>query len=165
MNKPRLMRLISILEHVRDSKLPFDLEGWAQEVSNADYIVGDANHPEACGTACCAAGWAALDPEFQTQGLRLVFEGMEIPDVATFNARWKKHAIDGVGHFWPQIEFEGGRAMTAAACFFGLSLHQADSLFEISTYGLEDEDEEGETAYNHVTPDMVIGRIRDLIDA
>lgn len=58
MNRERLEHLITVLERVERENLPFDMDDWAVD-------------PLDCGTAACAAGWAARDPEFQKQGLSL----------------------------------------------------------------------------------------------
>jgi hypothetical protein len=49
----RLQHLITVLQNVPLER--FDISNWR---------VGGA-----CGTVCCAAGWAALDPQFNEQGL------------------------------------------------------------------------------------------------
>ncbi len=51
MNIERLQHLITVLENVPAER--FDLAEWQ------------------CGTTACAVGWAALDPVFNKQGLRL----------------------------------------------------------------------------------------------
>ena len=55
MNKERLERLIVVMERVRDQREFFDMDYWTRK----------------CGTASCALGWAASDPSFREQGLRL----------------------------------------------------------------------------------------------
>ncbi len=64
MHRERLERLAELLEHPDrwpadhgDRPVRFDLDTWVRE--------------EPCGTVCCAAGLAALDPALQAQGLYL----------------------------------------------------------------------------------------------
>lgn len=69
-----------------------------------------------CGTAACALGTAALDPQFQDEGLRLV---------AKLNAQGE---LDGI-----QPSYRGRVAFAAAQEFFGLSYNQAQDLFGLSS--------------------------------
>ena len=55
MNKERLKHLVTILQGVNPAL--FNLRDW---VNNKE-----------CGTICCALGWAAQDPEFNKQGLKM----------------------------------------------------------------------------------------------
>lgn len=59
MNIERLTRLKEIMQTVHDEKKPFTLATWV-------YL---GSRPGECGTTACAMGYAALDPEFQKQGL------------------------------------------------------------------------------------------------
>jgi len=71
MNIEALKHLIAVLEKIKREKRPFDLGNW---------VTYDKNKP-VCGTACCAMGYAALDPTFQAAGLTFHIEdpdGVEI---------------------------------------------------------------------------------------
>jgi hypothetical protein len=71
MNIDALKHLIVVLEQIKKEKRPFDLGNW---------VTYDQNNPT-CGTACCAMGYAALDPVFQAAGLTINVEdndGVEI---------------------------------------------------------------------------------------
>lgn len=73
MNLNRLERLISVLESVEAAGKAFDLTRWIaprDEVERYGTTTGSFDG-EACGTACCALGYAALDPQFREEGLRL----------------------------------------------------------------------------------------------
>lgn len=61
MNVENLKHMVLILEEVIEADGGFNLDTWA-----------DAD--EHCGTSCCAMGYAALDPKFIAQGLRLEVE-------------------------------------------------------------------------------------------
>ena len=94
MNTLRLQHLIEILKRVETQKLPFDMGLWF-------------DHPDDCGTAACAMGWACRDKEFREAGLH------------TF----KMEPIYR-GHF----------GFLAAAAFFSISRHTASYLFDESSY-------------------------------
>ena|ERR1700674_5192303 len=66
-----------------------------------------------CGTAYCAAGWAAQDLEFIKQGLELV--AGEI--------------------FYNDVGPEDGRRFKALEAFFGLQRKESDLLFGSHLYG------------------------------
>lgn len=59
MNRERLEHLITVLKSV--PKQNFHMGFW-----------GVSEYGNDCGTTCCAFGYAALDPEFQEQGLKMV---------------------------------------------------------------------------------------------
>jgi len=56
MNRDRLTRLVALLTRVEAEGRDFDMNFWATKE---------------CGTSACAAGWAAMDPEFQIEGFYL----------------------------------------------------------------------------------------------
>ena len=87
MNIPRLKHLITILKNVPPEN--FDIKNWT------------------CGTAACALGWAARDPEFNKQGLCMVTES---------------------GATYPG--FDGEVGFTAGALFFDLPRSQSGRLFD-----------------------------------
>jgi hypothetical protein len=55
MRTDRITHLITVLERVSERR--FNIETW--------------RNSKACGTVCCAGGWAALDPVFNKQGLSI----------------------------------------------------------------------------------------------
>lgn len=65
----RLRHLADILLRMPE-QVDFNLGGWgfAGLDDKGDFIKDPELLEEGCGTTCCAAGWAALDPEFQAEG-------------------------------------------------------------------------------------------------
>jgi hypothetical protein len=72
MNIDRLTHLITVLENVIAAKKKFSLDHWVS--------VNLKEKNPACGTTACVLGYAALDPKFNTMGLKL-----EIDYVITSN--------------------------------------------------------------------------------
>ena len=70
----RLTQLIRVLEEVKADKKPFHMGFWFHHISfdgpTLRNLVGNKKH--SCGTASCAAGWAAQDPWFKRRGFTLV---------------------------------------------------------------------------------------------
>lgn len=93
MNRDRLQHLVTILEKVDPSR--FDMQSWA------------------CGTAACAIGHAACDPDFNTQGLHLIGN--------TLNTRY--FPVYGEHEAW-----------SAVRRFFHLSLEDSELLFSQYAY-------------------------------
>jgi len=63
----RLRQLIRVLRQVKKEKRPFDMKEWTNV--DRDRVVPLLTTPAPdCGTASCAAGWAARDPWFIEQG-------------------------------------------------------------------------------------------------
>jgi hypothetical protein len=94
-NKERLEKTAELLEQLaltRQYDIIFDMGTWGS------YEQGDS----LCGSSACAVGYAALDPWFQEQGLRLRYENedgdlLEVFSVQEFNEVLKKDS---------EIEFE-----------------------------------------------------------
>jgi hypothetical protein len=63
MNIDRLTHLIAVLENVIAAKKKFSLDHWVS--------VNPKEKNPACGTTACVMGYAALDPKFNTMGLKL----------------------------------------------------------------------------------------------
>ena len=63
MNIDRLTYLITVLENVIEAKKKFSLDHWVS--------VNLKEKNPACGTTACVLGYAALDPKFNTMGLKL----------------------------------------------------------------------------------------------
>jgi hypothetical protein len=159
MNKERLERLIGVLEGVKAANKAFDIGSWIQET------VG-LSGAEACGTTCCACGYAALDPAFQAEGLHLRGQVCDpnhfqlsswndegvLTSVAEFNAFLRAHA--GIKCIRVTIEFDGLQDFEAASAFFEIEEEAAFYLFDAEEY------------YHNadpVDPDDVIGRINEVI--
>jgi hypothetical protein len=70
MNVDRFKRAIEIIEALPDEQV--NLKVWQKE-NFAKYI--SSKQEATCGTIACAAGWLALDPEMQAQGLKSGFCG------------------------------------------------------------------------------------------
>lgn len=82
MNVTRFKRAIEIIEELPDSQL--DLKVWQKAHDAWAGYIG-SNTKATCGTIACAAGWLALHPEMQEQGLSAGYcgqprySGMDIP--------------------------------------------------------------------------------------
>lgn len=125
MHYERLERLAALLDTVPPEK--FDLGSWA------------------CGTTACAIGWAALDPTFRSEGLRLDC----VPSPDTYHCYTVTDLTQTGGTFFPVF----GKAVyyAAAEAFWGLTNNQAHKLFAPWSY-----DPPG-------TPSDVAKRIRALL--
>ena len=117
MNKERLLKLASELERCSrgrvltipgDGKAQFDLS-----VVAVGTIRGSAPYREyACGSACCAMGFAGVHPWFRKRGLR--WHPQSTPQTNT------PFTINGKA---------AGSFSTAGAKFFDISAPDADDLF------------------------------------
>lgn len=141
MNRKRLEHLVTVLEGVREKRRPFNLGVWMGDGMNgAETTVGRKNE---CGTACCAFGYAALDPEFQRQGL--------VIEVNAYSGRAlgsTKHIVASIAEFNElvckdlsldvSITLKGNKDLEgfdAAAKFFDLDLDDVHDLFDPAHYG------------------------------
>lgn len=136
----RLTQLIRVLEEVKADKKPFDMHTWFRvlypgwvELS----LVGNKTHT--CGTASCAAGWAAQDPWFKRRGFTLT---ASTPDWHRYGAGEKTVHMRGDG-----TEFD------ACESFFGVR-----DLFSPCDYV----DFAGRWL-KKITPFMVITKVKKLI--
>lgn len=124
MNIDALKHLISILEQIKKEKRPFDLGNW---------VTYNKNNP-VCGTACCAMGYAALDPVFQAAGLSFHIEdsdGVEIniETVKDFNKLNELAYVDD-DEFYFKFENIRVSGYDVAVKLFGFENHvTADVLF------------------------------------
>jgi hypothetical protein len=134
----------------------FDLNDWLKaprdlsttnelvtRIDGAKVLVVDPAQVE-CSAAACACGHAALIPEFQLQGLKLV------------TPIWGSRVA--------QPFFEGHEGWSAVQQFFGLEHEWASYLFNAEHY----DEEDGVTHFDEdeiaiVTPDLVAKRIRALV--
>ena len=137
----RLTQLIRVLEEVKADKKPFNMWFWYRPLLNGcelDDLVGNKKH--SCGTASCAAGWAAQDPWFKKRGFTL---GSFSPVSDYFHEEGDK-----------VVRMKGdGEAFEACRTFFG-----AESVFAPSGYCDRDGNE-----IDRITPSMVIARVKKLI--
>jgi hypothetical protein len=147
MNVERLTRLAEVLEAQKFvAKAEFKLDEWFEADSHENFkIFGEAietNEGEmwqvdptsiACGTAACACGHAAMMPEFQAEGLKLLADCCDNQAVPYF---------------------DGLTGWLAVQKFFDLEDHEATELFTKSAYVFSDQ--AGEAA-------DVAKRIRDFI--
>jgi hypothetical protein len=116
MNVDRFTRAIEIIEALPDEQV--NLKVWQKE-NFARYI--SSKQEATCGTIACAAGWLALDPEMQAQGLKSGFCGQ------------------------PEFHFRGeiyGVSFHALGLFFDILDIEADTLFGPRVAWEESEDME-----------------------
>lgn len=116
MRRDRLLRLIEVLEQVKQDGRPFDMGRWVG--SGSDTTVGLLDIPvEECGTASCAFGWAARDPVHRAQGIEL---------------KWHSQML-----MWVP-EFAGRMGFAAAETFYEITERQAIWLFDPPSYAAAD---------------------------
>lgn len=66
MNRDRVQHAISVMERVRDNKLPFDMRDWFLS----------QHHAEDCGTPACFTGWMARDERCRSEGFYITSGGV-----------------------------------------------------------------------------------------
>lgn len=156
MNIERLNHQIVILEGVAAANKAFDLAHWGGR-ADSETTVGEIGP---CGTACCAFGYAALDPTFQAQGLKLkVWDGGD-------GERIVIESVDHLNKLKPDSTlpaFENLCGLDAAMRFFDLSYEQVCWLFTPEEYLSYEEWMEDEDTPRPVAPAEVIERIRHLL--
>jgi len=145
MNEERLLIQIDVLEQIAALDRLLDMSGWIQEAPTRD---------EPCRTACCAFGYAALDPRLQEQGLTLVGytnarRKVLIRSSAEFNRFAKAGALDGI--VYPA--FGDAEGFTAAMEFYGITRRAANYLFDPEWY----------PARRGITAEAVAERVREVI--
>ena len=90
----RVNAMIGFLERIREQMrldkknkknfvVGFDLGTWADTPKD--------NNDNYCGTTCCAIGHATLDPYFQKNGLRMIFEYKN-----NYREEWKSKPVHNV---------------------------------------------------------------------
>lgn len=171
MRLDRLNRLITLMEGVQAANLAFDLTRWLTPGSEMSSTTSGTK--EACGTAACAFGYAALDPGFQAEGLGFeatwrepggIVQRRSLTSVQEFNAIIKEPgAVKGWLNFTPVFAEEGhvegarlAEGFAAALKFFGITHHAAEYLFDPECY------RDYET--QPILPEQVIERIHEVID-
>ena len=70
MHTDRFLHLRSIMHAVQDNRRPFAMNAWMELATDEQLSRAAANQTN-CGTAACTMGHAALDPWFQSLGLKL----------------------------------------------------------------------------------------------
>lgn len=157
MNIERMTYMRDLL--MRDAANPtgarFDLSTWVapaaghgDPTSSWQWEIADTGELKtpptmSCGTVVCALGLAALDPEFNKQGL--TFEVQPLP--------LKK----GFAHMMPKCE--GRTGFEAGARFFGISYGDARYLFDPDCYDGTPQHAEGERLVAQRIDDMMAGNI------
>lgn len=148
MNRKRLERLIKVLQEVRRERKPFTIDSWSIMVSRFDHSIVN-RRGNSCGTACCALGYATLDPSFRRQGLSLkTADGKPVTSRNIAKVEEKGAITEPV--------FNGYWGLSAGAAFFDISDNEAAYLFMPHTY------------YNldrPVRPSDVIKRVRKLLNS
>ena len=136
MNIKRIKSAIKMMENVRDKKLPFNMLHWQDVIENPKETKKEAI---SCGTACCFAGWLALEPAFKKAGGSIIFNGSPY-----FSGKANSDAIA------EYLEID--RQISAGICAYGCSYYY--------------EDENGNfSAYKDITPQMVINKLKDLLNS
>lgn len=102
MNRERLEKLVDLLLTIRREE--FNIYTWY------------------CGTAACALGWAAKDPQFNREGLYL----------CSLSLTRAEGQIDSIGPLCPV--YKGAFGFGAAEKFFEISADTARHLFDGSHY-------------------------------
>lgn len=110
MNIEALHQLRRVLKQVRDEKRPFEITGWSRATKDGGVPPPLTTPVNECGTASCAAGWAARDPWFIERGF--VLEERKVWTDPVLYPRWKS--------------FSGTLACTA---FFDISEREFGWLF------------------------------------
>jgi hypothetical protein len=148
-NEQDLRKLIDILREVEISQKPFDMRR---------FVI-----PSGCGTAACAAGYAAFDPEFQKRGFILKFKQEyyltrpnrlvnpiyhKIKTPEDFPELCKK--FHNESNAYPY--YRGSVGYDACTKFFGLAISATLYLFSTNFY-----------PNNFIKPSQVIERIEKVI--
>jgi hypothetical protein len=158
MNRERLEHMRTVLQDVKQRRLPFNLDVWAQSTESDDYDnTRTISDDHACGTVCCAIGWAAFDSVFQQAGLRLqtrIFGSGVKQIVDTINDLNDCLKADPNAIFWPTVlgsdSEPGSKAFNIVGDFLGINPMTAEHLFSSEFY-------------SDGTPDNVIDRINRVL--
>lgn len=154
------------MEHLRDllradaanpTGVRFDLGAWLQQADKANPSVARINyelvegsmteikdpHPTmSCDTFACALGLACLDPVFQAEGLH-----------------YKVQATGGRVYAWMIPEFDGCTDFHAGAAFFGISIEDAQYLFDPECYDRTPVEAKGELFVAQRVDDFINDKI------
>lgn len=122
---------------------PFQMSIWGQDVS-------EEKRAPACGTQACAAGWAAYDEWFQSQGLSI--------------GKANRYGSEGT---IMELRFNGIEttdAFTDLAAFFGIEESDAMYLFHPDSYEQDGLDWDDDTCCPVIETDDVIAHIDCVIE-
>jgi hypothetical protein len=175
MRVDRLERLKAVLREVEEQQKPFNIGAWMAKTHPATQeLVNGHNLGAFCGTACCAMGWAAFDPELRGQGLHMIVrtilpdfsdgpksEWKAVSSLEDFDARFVETVRDPGSFIETTVAFDDAIGFQAAAEFFAIGVDEAIRLFSSRAYWTE----ERRGTPIRVTPAMVIERIDALLDA
>lgn len=164
MNVERLQHLITILEDVKTAQKPFGMGAWIDEYKDGLPVHGgQRTGREMCGTACCALGYAALDPKCREDGLKMFAiinksDGSDEPedieeeilDISSFNRILLTHKENFIA---ARPTFKHRDNFGAGGEYYDISYEAAEFLFS------PDEYEESSV----ITPDDVINHINFLL--
>jgi len=157
MNRERLNHLKTVMLRVAESAAKLDMSTWA---SDTNTITEEGEH--ICGTSCCAFGYAALDPVFQKQGLKLLMQ-TNYNEWSGVDTAERLSELMQEGHSRAEVFFGNDKSFVAADAFFGLTDSQfgnfkgwnaADYLFASSAYG---------KYTREITPADVIAHIDEVL--
>lgn len=161
MNRERLEIQVDILRNIKPEK--FHMGSWMQSLGSA------------CGTTCCAFGYAALDKRMQEQGLIMkvaFYEETnvrnEIRTVDEYNSLVAKKAMQGIGFRAAIPCFNGRSDYFAASAFYDITFDEAQYLFNPDRYiGYSRSHYLGrprrKLRLNQIEPQDVIDRIEHLL--
>lgn len=132
-----------------------------KQESNQEIVPKFDEMMNACGTTACALGWAAILPEFQEQGLKLVLgignyalgDDFDVPSKSDIDEAYEIDAASITLELSDEdaVKFKGQSHVNhykmvsgkdkfaledfeAGACFFGLSAVEAEQLFSPGRY-------------------------------
>jgi len=151
MHVERIKRLIQIMSELEQNDRLLRMASWVSPIYD--------NEQEICGTACCALGWAAFDPQFQDEGLVMMMEapGGDTPvkTMQEMNERLKKSEFSIAYPMFNRLSdpFQSG------ADFFDITDEQSAWLFDSVNY-----EPRFRSTGKRVAPQDVINRLNFLLE-
>jgi hypothetical protein len=129
----RLRRLEQVLMNVESEGKAFFMGAWIISLAELEkcrifYVIGGEH---TCGTVCCAAGYAALDPELTAEGLYLAKELADKSEIR-LRADSREEFAELAGECF--VRFGGKSGYGALAEFFGIELEESFSIFDPDYY-------------------------------
>ena len=156
MIRHRLERLLTVMNAVIADNKPFRMSAWMASLSDfEDWQQRQADEPNLeCGTACCAAGYGALDPILQDEGLHMVMLDEDDEEIAKiFSVDDFKAAAKFNEHYTRMsICYDGEFDFEATAAFFGIDQEAAEYLFNDGSYPT-----------GVIRPNQVVERIKEVL--
>jgi hypothetical protein len=135
----RLRRLERVLLGVEAEGMAFYMGNWIVELEELEEdgvkivsFTGGAR--KTCGTACCAGGYAALDPELMAEGLHLAGRGFRAASDWIQVDSQEQFATLGRGAANRCIRFGSEYDYGALAKFFGITPEESLRIFEPHSY-------------------------------